>query len=140
MYLGQRFVAFRIKSLDVIINLTNHPSSTWQKKELETLAKYGEIVDLPFPHIAPEASIDEVRDVAGEYLQRVEEMKPDAVCLAGEFTFTFMCVDELLQKGFKVFIGASDRNVVEEKLSDGTYKKTLVFEFVQERKYARLCE
>ena len=125
----------------MLINLTNHPSSAWQVKQCEQLSrKFGEIVDLPFPQIAPTATTNDLHKTATEYLQKIDEMQPDAVFLAGEFTFAFMMIDELLNRKMPVLISAAGRKTTEEKMDDGTIKKTSKFDFTWYRYYARLRE
>ena len=123
----------------MLINLTNHPSGAWQEKQrVELSKKFGELVDMPFPQISPTATTDELRDVATEYLKKIEDAQPDAVFLAGEFTFAFMMIDELLNRGVPVLISAAGRKTTEEKMKDGTIKKTSKFDFNWYRYYARL--
>ena len=35
----------------VFVNFTNHPSETWEEKQIEAAHQYGKIVDLPFPNV-----------------------------------------------------------------------------------------
>ncbi len=43
---------------NTFINLTNHPSTKWGADQLAAAKKYGNIVDIPFPAVDPEASSD----------------------------------------------------------------------------------
>jgi len=62
----------------MLINLTNHPSGTWSAEQREAaISRYGEITDVPFPHISPTASRDEVAKLAQEYVQRCMALLPD---------------------------------------------------------------
>jgi len=62
----------------MLINLTNHPSSAWSVEQREAaISRYGEIVDLKFPHISPTASRAEVAKLAQEYVNRCQELLPD---------------------------------------------------------------
>ena len=38
----------------IFINHTNHPSARWSAAQRAAAEGYGEIVDLPFPDIAPD--------------------------------------------------------------------------------------
>ena len=63
-------------------------------------------------------------------------MQPEAVLVAGEFTFTFMLVDKLLKDGITVLSTCSKRITKEEKKPDGTNEKITVFVFECFRPYA----
>lgn len=120
----------------VFINLTNHPSQAWQKKQYEeATSSYGEVVDLPFPVINAASSEEDIRTLAEDYLKKIEEINPDAVMLAGEYTFTFMMVNELLKRGIIVFASATERVAKETLMEDGTLRKNVCYDFVKFRKY-----
>ena len=54
----------------MLINLSNHPSSNWGEKQKQSaIAQYNEIVDIPFPQIAPAATIEDVLELAEEYAE-----------------------------------------------------------------------
>ena len=36
----------------IIVNFTNHPSAKWSQGQLEAVAQYGSVVDVPFPQPA----------------------------------------------------------------------------------------
>lgn len=120
----------------MLINCTNHPYEIWNDPQREAARAYGEVKDLPFPAVSPEADSDELRAMTDEYAERIEKQKPDAVLVAGEFTFAFMLVDKLLQDGVKVLSSCSKRVTQEVKREDGTNEKKSVFLFERFRDYA----
>jgi hypothetical protein len=120
----------------MLINCTNHPYEIWNESQREAAKRYGEVKDLPFPQIDPNAEINDLRGIAAEYAEKIEELKPEAVLVAGEFTFAFMLVDKLLQDGVNVMTSCSKRVTEEVKNADDTNEKKSVFKFERVRKYA----
>ena len=114
--------------MKIFINLSNHPSVEWNEPQLLAAKKLGEIVDIPFPQIPPEASTNDVSKLAGSYLEIISEYKDiAAVHLMGEMTFTCSLVKLLQRNGIKVLASTTKRNSINNH--DGS--RTLVFEFVQ---------
>jgi hypothetical protein len=129
----------------MLLNLSNHPSVNWSKEQLNAAqTQYGGVVDMPFPPISPEATTDEVIELAKTYARKVVLHTPlmptassllsetvSAVHLMGEMTFVVALVRLLLEAGIEVVCSTTQRTVLEE--SDG--KKTTQFAFVQFRAY-----
>lgn len=92
-------------------------------------------MEMPFPQIDPVLNSEEIRRLVAEYARKIEQQKPDAVFVAGEFTFTFMLVDKLLSDGVKVIASCSRRVTEEIKKEDGTNEKKSVFRFERFREY-----
>ena len=115
----------------MLLNLSNHPSSRWPVEQVAAAQQqYGSVTDLPFPHVPPEATADEVQQLAEEYYQQIKKTKPQAVHLMGEMTFTFRLVTMLQAVGIPCIASTTHRTVEER---DG--KKIVLFEFVQFRHY-----
>ena len=120
----------------MFINCTNHPYETWGEAQRKAAEQYGEVVELPFPQVDSEWSVDELRRKVDEIAREIEAQGPDAVLAAGEFTLLFMLVDRLLNDGVKVVCTCSKRNTVTVMNADGTTEKTSVFSFEKFRDYA----
>lgn len=59
----------------MLINLSNHPSTKWGKKQKQAaIAQYNEILDLPFPQIEPEATIEYVLELAEKFSAKAKEL------------------------------------------------------------------
>lgn len=121
----------------MLINLSNHPSHNWDKKQTEAaILAFGEIVDIEFPQIDPEWDTFRIMRLAGEYLEKVQNKiveNPDTkvvVHLMGELTFCFCFAIMLANAEIQCVASTTRRNAVEK---DGI--KTSVFEFVQFRNY-----
>ena len=123
----------------IFINLSNHPSSKWDVKQITAALKMvdnGPIIDVTFPSIEPELEYSDVIDLAKDYFTKVtnliNEYEVDYVVfhIMGEMTFTYNLVKILNDNGYHCYASTTKRNVVEK---DGV--KTSVFEFVQFRKY-----
>ena len=118
----------------VFINYSNHPSSNWSQKQLSAAKKLGEIVDIPFRSVAPEADSAELERVAGEEFTKILDAadgKNAVVHLMGEMTLTYMLVRKLRASGIRCVASTTARRVVEN--ADGT--KTSDFDFVRFRDY-----
>ncbi len=118
----------------ILLNISNHPSVKWDNIQKEkAVSDYGEIIDWDFPNISPEWETDQVRKIAIEYAEKVEELqKTDRITvhLMGEFTFTFLLANLLISKGVEVICSTTSRTTIE----DGN-KKISVFSFVKFRSY-----
>lgn len=117
----------------MFINLSNHPSSKWSKEQTEAALRYGEIIDLPFPMVAPDGNEDYIAALAEQYCDKVIELAagaPVTVHLMGEMTFTFALVKRFHGKGI-CCVAATTERVVKEVNGE----KTSVFNFVKFRAY-----
>ena len=52
----------------MFINISNHPLSAWEGKQLEDAQAYGELREIPFPYIEPEWGNVELSSLAEEYM------------------------------------------------------------------------
>ena len=121
----------------MLLNLSNHPTKIWSPPQLEAAQNaYESVVDLAFPQISPQATTQEVADLAKSYLKQIRTEYPNltAVHLMGEMTFTATLVRLLQKKGILVISSTTERIVLEEK--DG--KKTAQFLFCQFRTYPNM--
>lgn len=119
----------------MLINFTNHPSSLWDAVQTEAARKeFGDIVDVTFPVITPDADEEEIERLADEYVQKIKETAGDktfAVHLMGEMTFTFAMLKRLQNMNITCVASTTERNVIE--MSQG--KKEVQFSFVKFRHY-----
>lgn len=116
----------------MLVNLSNHPSCKWNKEQLyEAKAKYGTILDMPFPYIEPTADTPTVSQLAGVYFLEILACQPQAVHLMGEMTFTFELVNRL-RKAQIICLASTTERIVEEKKDERVVK----FQFIRFRAYA----
>lgn len=117
----------------MLINLTNHPSSKWNEKQLQIAQEeFGDILDIPFPHISPEITMEKIRELVNQYereIRCINDLK--AIHIQGELTFTFMMVDRCRSLEIPCVASTTERNVIEKK--DGT--RIFKFNFVAFRPY-----
>ncbi|MEA3494912.1 MAG: CRISPR-associated protein [Bacteroidota bacterium] len=125
----------------MLLNLSNHPKSTWGKKQTEiAIALYGTITDINFPAIDPEADEKEIHKLTKEYFEDCKKLlsqstdKNNAVHIMGEMTFCFTLIKMLQQYNIKC-IASTTRRIVTK---NNSLTKTSRFEFVQFRKYPKL--
>lgn len=118
-----------------LINLSNHPSSSWSNSQLQTaLTHFGDITDIPFPEIDPEWDNVQIAELAQTYFQKIREMAMNAVPVVhimGEYSFCFALVGLLKDEGIQAVVSTSKRQSVMH--DDGT--KTIKFDFVRFRNY-----
>lgn len=118
----------------VFVNLTNHPSDKWDEAQVKAAQAYGDIVDLPFPNIDPDADAKEIKDMAEEYCQKVIEAAKDRepiVLLMGEMNFTYALLKRLRSQSITCLATTTQR--ITTDLPDGTKQST--FKFVKFRLY-----
>ncbi len=120
----------------MLVNITNHNSEQWSEEQLSAAHEaYGDIVDIPFPHIPADDPADAVLASALGYAERIASLSPSAVLCEGEFCFTFALVCALLKKGIPVVAATSERLTTETVLPDGSTKKSSIFNFIAFREY-----
>lgn len=119
----------------IFINHTNHPSTRWSDEQLSAAQAYGEIFDMAFPAVNPNATAEEVRQLAQRNAEKILELEPAAVLCQGEFNYTFALVERLKSSGVKVVAATSERIVISEILPDGSSRQISTFRFVQFREY-----
>ena len=117
------------------VNFSNHPSESWNEQQKTEAEKWGEIVDVPFPNVQPEASCEEIRNMAESCVEKIQEYYPTAVMCQGEFTLTYWVVKLLKERKITVVSACSKRQVTEENRENGVTCKKSVFKFVQFREY-----
>ena len=121
----------------MLINCSNHPVSSWDEKQKTAAKKYGQLYDLPFPVIDPNAETDAVALLAEQYETKIRKMLGEdttgafAVHIMGELTFCFSLVARLQKAGISCLASTTRR----ETVLNGNGSKTSKFEFVQFREY-----
>ncbi len=124
----------------MLINLTNHPFETWQAAMKKTaIDSYGNVVNLPFPAVSPNADRVAVEELASLYLMEIQvvilkhNLSPGDVTihLMGEFTFTYTLLTLLEAAGIPAVASTTERNTIDQP--DGS--KTVNFSFVRFREY-----
>ncbi len=119
----------------MFINHTNHTSERWSEAQLKASEKYGTILDVPFPAVAPEQSEAEVRELAERNAAELLMKKPDAVLCQGEYTYTFCMVEFLKAHGIPVLAACSKRVTLEVVDEYQNTRRESSFEFVRYRQY-----
>lgn len=115
----------------MLLNLSNHPSQKWTTAQRSTADYYYQrVLDMVFPDIDPEWTTQQVSAFAMYKCSEIVALKPDAVHIMGEMTFTYALVNLLKAAGIKCIASTTKRNVEEV---DG--KQISTFQFVQFREY-----
>ena len=118
----------------LFVNLSNHPSSTWQPAQLEAAKQYGEIIDIGFPAVDALCMPERVDQLANQYALDIINMGAPTYLTAhvmGEMTLTFRIVDLLKAQGIRCVASTTERIVTD--LPDN--RKETQFTFVQFREY-----
>ncbi len=121
----------------MFINFSNHPSSKWDVKQKNEALKYGDIVDIPFPQVAPFGDETYISNLADEAVNSIEGLvePQSAVMVQGEYNLTYEVVARLLSKGIRVVSACTDRDTVGEVDSFGNTVKQSRFTFTRFREY-----
>lgn len=126
----------------MLINLSNHPFQSWSSKQKKIAqAEFGIVVDLPFPEIPPDFSLQaviELIQLSSEkcflLLSQIRN-NPEGrhgIHVMGEMTFVYQFVKFMTEQGIMCVASTTNRIVTSEL--NGT--KTTQFEFVQFRPYS----
>lgn len=119
----------------MLLNLSNHPLSSWTDEQVKVAKEqYGTIQDLPFPQVSPEATHDNIQQLAQEYLSKIQGIgTPEqlTIHIMGELNLTFALVTLLKANGYTC-VASTTRRVVKEL---DNHQKLSEFCFVQFRKY-----
>ena len=118
----------------MLINLSNHPSTSWSFQQLEAAQTYDEIVDLPFPIVDPEADETDIATLSEEYFLKIKQVssgKKVVVHLMGEMTLSFNLIQRLKDADITCIASTSERIIKE--IDSG--KKEVTFQFKRFRKY-----
>lgn len=119
----------------MLINLSNHPSDRWGKKQLDLASQYGEIVDIGFPAIDPYGSSEEIDSLVEYYYKQILIYEKPVIMLQGEYIFTYRLVCRLKAAGFTVVAGCSDRRTIEYVDESGNTTRKSEFEFIGFKEY-----
>ena len=118
----------------LFINLSNHPSSTWQPAQLEAARQYGEIIDIDFPAVDALCEPEMVDHLANQHAQDIINRGAPTCITAhvmGEMTLTFRIVELLKAQGIRCVASTTERIV--NQLGDN--RKETQFTFAQFREY-----
>lgn len=115
--------------MGVFINLSNHPSSQWSAEQLNAARKLGEVMDIPFPQIDPQAPAEEIQRQASSLFSYISALENPVVMVQGEFTFTYQLVRLLQQAGIRAVVSCSQRISREYVNEKGETVKEAAFRF-----------
>lgn len=122
------------KKPSILINLSNHPQSVWDESQIAAAQVYGQIVDITFPTINPDAKEKDIADLTQKYGDMIEEQMQHfdvTVHIMGEMTLTYAIVSRMKALGIRCLASTTNRNTI--TTPDG--KKISEFKFVQFREY-----
>lgn len=121
----------------MLINLSNHPSSDWNKEQMDNaLQQFGKVLDINFPAIDPEWEVEVVSKTALQYakscLEKLEQSvdSANAIHVMGELTFCFQFVRLMQQQGVTCLASTTQRKT--ENTLNGKLSK---FDFIRFRSY-----
>lgn len=122
----------------ILINLSNHPSTSWAEDQKRG---WDEIVDVPFPNIPADADEEQVWKISREVFDRIDKIREEKeeeevfLMMQGEFSLCYTLFIRLLMSWEKitVVVPTTERIVKEEITPSGEVKKTSTFKFVRWR-------
>lgn len=118
----------------MLVNFSNHPSRYWDNRQMAATRCYGDVVDIPFPVVAPDADSQQLQALAQDSVQKILSMdKANSITvhIMGEMTFTFAVVTRLKELGIRCVASTTERKTTYN--DDGT--KLSEFSFVRFREY-----
>ena len=121
----------------MLLNLTNHPFKNWDEKQIKMAeSRFGNIVDIPFPQVDPEADETEINDLANHYSDKCLKIlsaskdQNNALHIMGELTFCFSIVNKFQKEGIRCIASTTSRKAVQ----NGNFR-TSEFIFCRFREY-----
>lgn len=129
----------------MLLNLSNHPAAKWSAAQIQAAEKaFGDLRDVPFPVIAPNADLNAIIALAQEYVQKCRNQfdhrqnpassikdHQSAIHVMGEMTFVYQFVKRATAAGLRCLASTTERRAVDHP--DGS--KTSEFRFVRFRDY-----
>lgn len=118
----------------LFLNLSNHPSSSWTAEQLAAAREFGEVVDMSFPQVAPDATEEGIGKLADEQVALIREYAREhdvTVHVMGEMSLTYRLVSRLTALGIRCVCSTSYRIVKDE----GNGKRLVEFHFNKFRSY-----
>lgn len=119
----------------LFINLSNHPSSTWDEKQRAAAEELGgEIKDIAFPQVKPSDTVADIDKLAQDKVDKIEALAQDkavTVHVMGEMALTYRLVRLLTSRGIRCVCSTSNRHVKDE----GDGRRVVEFHFEQFRDY-----
>lgn len=125
----------------MLINLSNHPHSNWSAAQKKASSEqFGQVIDLPFPSIDPEADADTISILAEQFESKIQMFSSTensgvfGVHIMGELTFCFALVARLQMAGITCLASTTKRITIDNP--DGS--KISQFCFERFREYCRI--
>lgn len=118
----------------IFVNLSNHPSSAWSKEQIHAAKEFGNIIDMPFPQVSPDATSKEIEDISTKCVESIMSYTRDndvTVHVMGEMGLTYSLVSQLKKRGILCVCSTSYRIVEDE----GDGKRLVQFQFKKFRDY-----
>ena len=113
----------------IFINLSNHPVSKWNEKQLNAASKYGYIYEIPFPDIDPSGDEKYISDLTDKFLHDIKSyshLGEITVHIMGEMTFTYSLIQKLKTDNITCVASTTRRNPI--RLPNGAEGKIFMFE------------
>ena len=125
------------KKRNIVLNCNgNRPLETWDNYEKEIISKLGNVKDFPVEDFSFQDLGKQDKIIEG-LLRDIDTMAPNAIILGGIFYPFFIMADALIQKGYDIYVKASNQNVTEYLNPDGSSTKISAFSFKKLRKILR---
>lgn len=121
----------------MLLNISNHPYSTWSDSQKDVARQFGNVHDIAFPELDPEWDSVKVFVTAQQFVERIKTEYPArdseklTIHIMGEMTFTYAAVRLFQKSGFRC-IASTTKRIVEQQ----SEKKVSYFKFVQFRDYS----
>lgn len=139
--LSLRFQSTDGETAGVFLNLSNHPISEWTKEQHDAACALGCGPPTELPEgmsvVPPTEDERSIQQRAEALAALAAKLKANGAHVAGDQTFSYALVRELLARGIRCFAATSHRDCQESRSEDGVITKTSTFRFVRWREYTR---
>jgi len=121
----------------LFFNISNHPVAKWREEQLDAAHMLADtLIDIPFPQVCPDASEEQVAQMADELFGNVLNRAGDAPMsviahVMGEMTLTYALVSRLKSAGIKCVASTTERKTY----IDAGGMKVSEFKFIKFRDY-----
>lgn len=98
-------VSYPIRRGKGLVNCSPYPFAEWPiNHQNRAKEQFGQVQDIPFPSIAPTISAEVFAALVETYFRKIKALRPTAVHLMGELTFTFALVQRLQRVGVECLV------------------------------------
>ncbi len=100
-------------------NISRHPVSSWSREQVKAASKISDgagISDFPFPKVAPEASSQQVKQQAFDFVTHHTLFLHRHAMVMGEYSLTVALIRELRHHGVHTYVACMGDGYQDEQI------------------------